>query len=172
LLAGKEPGDIVVLDLDSTRSLIFRHDSFLLSSGNIKVNVSNVGFGLGDSIFYGFASGTGSFSLTRPGGMYTINLNPDQDCVASPKHVVAWEADMKVTPVKSDATPDATRTVWRSLEWMTKKGIPFRHAAEATLFYFTKFYRNAVHYYRSVLGESEMYRFKGPGEIVLSSIKK
>ena len=172
LLAGKEPGDIVMLDLDPTRDLVFRHDAFLLSSGDIKVNVSNIGFGLGDSIFYGFASGTGSFALTRRGGMYTVTLNPGQDCVVSPKHVVAWEAGMKVTPVKSDSTPEATRTVWRSLEWMTKRGIPFRHAAEATLFYFTKIYRAAVHYYRSVLGESEMYRLKGPGEIVLSSIKK
>ncbi len=160
--------------MDHSKELVLRTDSFLLSSDNVQISYSPIGFGLGDSAFFhGIASGEGFLALTRPGGIVSIVLRSGEECIVDPENIIAWDASMHVESAKMDAVPETTQVVWKNLEWMTQKGIPFRFAAESVLFYFTRYYRKLVQLFRYwILGQRGASRFQGPGEIFICTLKR
>ena len=175
LLVGSAiPGDIALLTLNSTQDFIFRSEAFLALSGDIKLDISPSGFGMGDGgFFFGLAHGDGIIALSKPAsGLICLDLEPNETIHVQPRNIVAWDSSMKYEPVISDALPASKRAIWRNLEWMTQKRIPFRHAVEATLYYSHSLIGSVVHWFRYwVIGERGSFKFSGPGQILVSTEK-
>ena len=174
IVGSSVPGDIALLTLNSTQDFIFRSEAFLALCGDIKLDISPSGFGMGDGgFFFGLANGNGKVALSKPAsGLICVDLEPNQTINIQPRNVVAWDSSMSYQPIISDALPASKRVIWRNLEWMTRKGIPFRHAAESTLFYAHSLLASGMHWFRYwVIGERGAYKFCGPGKIVISTEK-
>lgn len=183
--ATKIGGDITVLPIDVTKEYIYRSDSFLACTNNVQLSIIPTTLGLENGgFFFGLASGAletdsslpspdthskSILALSKAGsGLLPVYLESNQELLIDPSRLVAWESHMTFKTDSFD-TSSSSLIPWRSLPWMTEKGLPFRHAAESILYYTGNAWRLAKSSWNYwVMGRRGLYRFQGPGELILA----
>ncbi|KAJ3367173.1 hypothetical protein HDU91_001630, partial [Kappamyces sp. JEL0680] len=172
LVGSPRDGDVVAIEMDATRDIVFRRESFLFASTEVKLSVSPTDFGLSNGgLNFSLASGySGTLGLSKRGcRMAQLPLDFGQEVLVHPANIVAWDAAMAY---KATIPDKIAHTAWRQLEWMTDNHIPFRHAAEALVYYCSRMARFLYHFMRyRVLGKKGMLKFSGPGHIIVSSAR-
>jgi uncharacterized protein (AIM24 family) len=72
--------------LDGTNELIVKTEAFLLAEGDIELSVAPKGFGITQGgFFHLLVRGTGHLGITSHGGMLSLSLEPNEECVVEPK---------------------------------------------------------------------------------------
>ncbi|KAJ3262253.1 hypothetical protein HK103_002666 [Boothiomyces macroporosus] len=161
------PKQSTIIEMDGTRQIVFKSDSFIASTDTIDLQASPISFGLKGGYFHLIATGQGVFSIKSSS---VIELQDDQECFVEPSRVVAWDLQMRVEPVETDALPMAKKAYRQPIHWMSHWGVPdpIQNFSELVVFYYVAALRRVVHMFRYwVLGERGVYRIKGPGQVFL-----
>lgn len=79
-------GEVAIIDLDGTNDLIFRSNSFLVSTAGIDMSMEAKGFGLEDGGFFNvLGRGQGSIGISGYGGLVSVKLMPGEECIVEPR---------------------------------------------------------------------------------------
>ncbi|KAK5672607.1 hypothetical protein QVD99_000126 [Batrachochytrium dendrobatidis] len=172
ILTPKELGDIATVELDGSSEFIIRQSALLAATSNLEVGLSTGGFGLADSGFFNYTiGGKGTLAMTAYGGLVQILLEPGQEAIVNPKHMVAWDSSMSVSPLVGDAFP-MTGIQQKPTQWLQNRQIPdlVKNAMQQMVYGLQRamqFINHQVRYW--VIGQRGSYRLCGPGHVFLST---
>jgi uncharacterized protein (AIM24 family) len=110
-LAPGRPGDVVACELDT--EVAVAQGSFLAAAGDVTVGADRLGSApeRGSGLYLRTLSGGGLAVLAGCGRVDRIDLDADEERVASAPHVVGYEADVAATVEAGRATSEAPPTV-------------------------------------------------------------
>ncbi len=98
LLAPKEPGGIVDVELDGSYDMVVQRDGFLAGSMGLEIStkLQNLSAGLfsGEGFFVVKVSGKGTAFLSTYGATHILNLAEGEECFIDNGHLVAWPSTM------------------------------------------------------------------------------
>lgn len=99
LLAPVMPGDLSILNLDSSVSYCIQKSGFFAASESIELStkMQNVAKGLftGEGFFILKARGTGTLIVSSYGGIHSIDIPEGKDIIVDNHHLVAWPESTK-----------------------------------------------------------------------------
>lgn len=77
------PKQSTIIEMDGTRQIVFKSDSFVASTDTIDLQASPISFGLKGGYFHLIATGQGAFSIKSSS---VIELQDDQECFVEPSY--------------------------------------------------------------------------------------
>jgi uncharacterized protein (AIM24 family) len=73
--------------MDGTKDLILKSKAFLMAQGNVELKVAQKGLGVQQGgFFHLLAKGQGTLGISANGGLISINLSPNEECIIQPKY--------------------------------------------------------------------------------------
>ncbi|KAI8926953.1 mitochondrial biogenesis AIM24-domain-containing protein [Entophlyctis helioformis] len=173
IVAPKRLGDVAAVAMDGSVEYTVRQSALLAASAGVQVSPAAGGFGLLDNGFFNYrVHGKGAVALTAYAGLVRLVLRPGEECVVTPRHIVAWDASMLVEPVVSDALPQAKIPLKPTIAWLAQTNLPsfVKNAAEATIQSINHGVQVVAHQVRYwIIGQRGMYCLRGPGDVYLAS---
>ncbi|KAL2912363.1 hypothetical protein HK105_208137 [Polyrhizophydium stewartii] len=173
VVAPKKLGDVAAIELDGSIDYTVRQSSLLAMTSQIEVTTEAGGFGLNDNGFFNYrVHGKGAVALTAYGGLLRLVLQPGEEFIADPKHLIAWDSSIAMAPVTGDALPQARIPTKPTLAWLGSLKMPnaVKNGAETTIQMVNTAVQFTAHKLRYwVVGQRGVYKLRGPGDVFVAT---
>ncbi|CAM0136091.1 unnamed protein product [Umbelopsis sp. WA50703] len=169
LLSPASIGEIAIIKINGSTEYAMRRDAFLAKTSRVSVDL---GFGGIKGKETGFVHriahkvrGPGTIAISHYGGLYRVVLDNDEEYLANPSHLVAWDTRTQPTKLYTE------RRMIPSPRSRLRRYHVFRNIVDSpSMQNSLQFWDSVLKHTRNwILGAPDFVRLRGPGDFYLSS---